>query len=326
LLNTARAAHTATLLPSGQVLVTGGYDSGGNALASAELYDPVTNTWGAAGPLATARLGHTATLLPSGQVLVAGGVSYGVFLASAELYDPATNTWGAAGPLATGRVYPTATLLPSGKVLVAGGFGNITGGLLKVVELYDPATSTWSAAPSLATARENQTATLLSSGKVLIAGGFGASVLASTELYDPGLAPKPAVQPILSAVRAFLLQTEALTGTSAGSKYSGSAITATGFVPALEGSGGATNNSASNLPVMQVQRVDSDEMRLIANDESVSFTDTAFKSSTTALKDFPAGPVRVRVWVNGVPSAECYITFLDTDYIFVEGFEPARCH
>ena len=90
-LTTARFYHTATLLPSGQVLVAGGHNSNGGFgfyLASAELYDPATNTWSAAGSLATARLYHTATRLPSGQVLVAGGFDGSGALASAELYTP----------------------------------------------------------------------------------------------------------------------------------------------------------------------------------------------------------------------------------------------
>src|SRR3954452_12870109 len=73
-LNTARTAHTATLLPSGKVLVAGGRDANGDALASAELYDPLTGAWTPTGSLNTARFDHTATLLPNGKVLVAGGV------------------------------------------------------------------------------------------------------------------------------------------------------------------------------------------------------------------------------------------------------------
>ena len=62
--------HTATLLPTGKVLVAGG--SMHDALSSAELYDPATGTWTATGSLAP-HARHTATLLPSGKVLVAGG-------------------------------------------------------------------------------------------------------------------------------------------------------------------------------------------------------------------------------------------------------------
>src|SRR5438132_1514358 len=71
-LGTAREDHTATLLPSGKVLVAGGYDNTSNVLSSAELYDPAAGTWTATGSL-TARRFHTATLLPSGKVMVAGG-------------------------------------------------------------------------------------------------------------------------------------------------------------------------------------------------------------------------------------------------------------
>ena len=133
-MGTARREHTATLLPSGKVLVAGGYN--GNYLASAELYDPATNTWSTTNPMGTARYFHTATLLPSGKVLVAGGYNgNGNYLASAELYDPATNTWSTTNPMGTARDIHTATLLPSGKVLVAGGFNR---NHLSGTELYDP--------------------------------------------------------------------------------------------------------------------------------------------------------------------------------------------
>ena len=56
------------------MLVAGGYASNNSYPASAELYDPATNSWSPAGSMSTARTAHTATLLPSGQVLVAGAI------------------------------------------------------------------------------------------------------------------------------------------------------------------------------------------------------------------------------------------------------------
>jgi hypothetical protein len=155
-------------------------------MAGAELYDPATNTWSAAGSLTTTRYNHRATLLPNGKVLVTGGYnSVLLVLASTELYDPATNAWSAAGSMATARNVHAATLLPNGKVLVAGGYDGAT---IASAEIYDPATNTWAAAGSMATGRYYHTATLLPNGKVLVAGGFNSVLLeplASAELYEP---------------------------------------------------------------------------------------------------------------------------------------------
>jgi len=94
-------------------------------------------------------------------------------------------------------------------------------------------------------------------------------------------------------------------------------------MPLLEASGGPSNNSASNSPVFQVQRIDNEQMRFIANNEIVSSTDTTFTGNTNALAGFPAGPVRVRVWVNGVPSVAVYSRLLNcgvADTVFCDGF------
>ena len=75
-LATARESHTATLLPSGKVLVVGGFGGvgfGGTYLKSAELYDPALGSWTATGSLVLERAYHTATLLSSGKVLVRAG-------------------------------------------------------------------------------------------------------------------------------------------------------------------------------------------------------------------------------------------------------------
>jgi len=174
-------AWTMTPLNDGQVLVTSGFDRG-FYVASAEKYNPFTNTWSSAGALATPRTTQTATLLANGKVLVAGG-NNNFYLASTELYDPASNAWSAAAPMATARTMHTATLLPNGKVLVAGGNNNF---YLASAELYDPATNVWSPAASMAMARTNAKAMLLGNGKVLVIGGVnGAGFVTSAELYDP---------------------------------------------------------------------------------------------------------------------------------------------
>ena len=80
-LGVARASHSATLLPSGIVLVAGGYDLGfdGDAdpyvetMFAAELFNPGTFNSTSAASLESARAEHAATLLNNGQVLVTGG-------------------------------------------------------------------------------------------------------------------------------------------------------------------------------------------------------------------------------------------------------------
>jgi N-acetylneuraminic acid mutarotase len=188
---TARAAHTATLLNNGDVLVAGGGNTA--TLSSAELYDPAANSWSPAASMATSRQDHTATLLNNGTVLIVGGSDNNtVPLASAELYDPVKNAWSSGGSMATPRDSFTATLLGNGDVLATGGGdlsnpNNPVG--LSSAELYDPTTNAWSAAASMSAARIGNTATLLGNGKVLVTGGYtgGAlgSLLATAELYDP---------------------------------------------------------------------------------------------------------------------------------------------
>jgi len=192
-----RDAQTATLLPTGQVLVAGGVSAGtcgkgptcSTLLASAELYNPRTGAWTLTHPMRAARDRHTATLLATGQVLVAGGFGVTIKpLASAELYDPRTGAWTLTGSLHQARSVQAATLLNNGQVLVTGGFSSK--GLVASTELYHPRTGLWTLTGSLHDPRYYEAepvATLLGSGQVLVAGNTGAnrSALASAELYDP---------------------------------------------------------------------------------------------------------------------------------------------
>jgi hypothetical protein len=91
-----RANHTATLLPDGEVLITGGTSftttAGGEhvyfcCVASAELYDSHTGVFASIDSMTAVRGGHTATLLNSGEVLIVGD---GGGVATAELFHPET--------------------------------------------------------------------------------------------------------------------------------------------------------------------------------------------------------------------------------------------
>lgn len=158
-----RAYHTATLLDTGSVLVVGGYalGPGSTALNSCEFYDPTSDTWAAAAPLATARAEHTATPISSG-VLVAGGATE-----TAEYYEPASG-WIAAGTLSYGiRSQHTATKLISGRVLIVGGVSQSV--QVDTCELYDPTLNQWSVAPSVFM-DTGHTATLMNDGRVMIVG------------------------------------------------------------------------------------------------------------------------------------------------------------
>ena len=176
-----RSGHAATLLLTGEVLVTGG----GNGFpdVTAELYDPATRSFSPTmGHMIEARSGHTASLLSNanlpnhGKVLIVGSVG-----TSAELYDPVKRTFVATGSMHHARTSPTATLLNSGKVLIVGGDPSTTD--LRA-ELYDPASGTFSYTGSTTTLRSGHTATFLIDGSVLIAGGTGAAG-ATAEVYSP---------------------------------------------------------------------------------------------------------------------------------------------
>ena len=183
---TERAGHTATLLPNGKVLVIGGENHANdyaNPIRTAEVYDPDSGVWSAAGLLEFGRLAHTATLLADGRVLVAGGIN-GLAPATSEIYSPTDGVWSMSGPLAVGRFDLTATLLDQNEVLAAGGFAR---GATAAAEVFSPVTGRWRQTGSMITARYDQKATKLAGGKVLVTGGqlTSGTIIRSTELFDP---------------------------------------------------------------------------------------------------------------------------------------------
>jgi N-acetylneuraminic acid mutarotase len=282
-----RQYHAGTLLPTGQVLITGGTSddyndsppSDYNPLASTELYDPATGTWTPTGNMTTPRVGHTATLLSHGGVLVAQGLS-------AEIYEPSSGTWTPTGDLITERNGHTATLLPNGEVLVTGGLG--AGRPLSSAELFDPVIGAWRAAGTLPSARTYHTATLMANGKVLLVGGYGdnGNLPSSADLYDVGLGFSIPWQPQVSRVNSPLM--------SGGSLI----LNGSQFRGISEGSSGNSQDSASDYPLVQLRSVESGQTLFLL---SADWSTHSFASAP--VFGFPPGWTLATVFVNGIPSS-----------------------
>jgi hypothetical protein len=185
-MSVARAAHSATKLLDGRVLIVGGLSAG--VTASAELFDPVSRRFSTTGSLATPRASHSASLLSDGRVLIAGGHN-GNWLASTEIYDPQSGKFSAGPDLIEPRSDHLAVTLRDGRVLFVG--GTSTGStFLSSAETFDPARSAFSRTGGMAVARESHVGVVLPDGNVLIAGGHtgrraAIQLYATAELYDP---------------------------------------------------------------------------------------------------------------------------------------------
>lgn len=185
-----RADHAATRLADGRVLITGGSDARYGPIqvsATAEIYDPLKNSFTATGEMSVVRFKHSAELLPDGKVIVIGGSNVMLWegrYASAEIFDPTSGKFTPTGKLNTARykIRDAVVLLRNGKILVAGG-GR--------AEIYDPTTGLFGAVKGgIGTTRYYATATLLANGEVLIVGGYSAEsgnmpANASAWIYQP---------------------------------------------------------------------------------------------------------------------------------------------
>ena len=146
-------------------------------------------------------------------------------------------------------------------------------------------------------------ATLLPSGKVLVAGGYARQRYRRRGgVSIGGLAFEDAWRPIVSPISSPLALGHSLSLTGSGFR---------GF-QSSEASGGGTNNSATNYPLVQIRRLDNEQWLWVS--PSV-FTDTAFTSLpvTNAL----SGPALVTVFVNGIPSVSNALVLRVNQYVFL---------
>lgn len=181
-MNYPRMLHTATLLPDGNVLVTGGVGNG-SYLNTAEIFITTANIWIPVSNMNDRRSEHTATLLKNGNVLITGGLNGNGILNTSEIFDFSNYTFTAVGNMNEPRKRHTANLLKNGRVIVIGGHNSNY--VSETMEIFDPNTNSWSFLTSptddppppiyIAYPRTGHKSLTLPNGNILTTGGAGLS-------------------------------------------------------------------------------------------------------------------------------------------------------
>ncbi|XP_033950204.1 kelch-like protein 31 [Pseudochaenichthys georgianus] len=146
-----RCCHSSATLPSGDILVTGGYINCAYS-RSVACYSVDTDTWSERAQMETPRGWHCSATL-GGKVYVVGGSQLGpggerVDVLSVEVFSPESRSWSRAAPLLLG--VSTAGLSPlADKLYLLGGWNEAEKRYKAAVQKYEPATDSWSMAEDL---------------------------------------------------------------------------------------------------------------------------------------------------------------------------------
>lgn len=183
---------TASLLPSGNVVVSTGFSGTFNGLY--ELYDTTNDVWTSEwihSP-SSPSYRHAGVTLQDGRAVTTGGTAMNSSFTIIRAFDEPSMSWSTIGDMVDRRERHTSTVLDDGRVLSAGGYSYhlISGGaeyaLLDSAEIFNPATGASALTGCMATPRLDHTATRLANGKVLVAGGSPwTTPFADSEIYDP---------------------------------------------------------------------------------------------------------------------------------------------
>ena len=186
----ARSKQVSVVLQDGRILVAGGITTGGSATNTAEIFDPIAQSWSSVAlGMIEARSGATAAVLQDGRVLVAGGQNGTAISSTLEIFDPVANAFSAAGMMSSPRSQHAMAVLPDGRVLIVG--GNNGTAPVASTSIFDPVAGTVSAGPALNIARYGHSATTLLNGIVVVIGGNNGNAVPAqmdvtpAELFDP---------------------------------------------------------------------------------------------------------------------------------------------
>jgi len=199
-----RSIYTIVTMHDGRVLIPGGrnFDNpntpGAKVHASAEIFDPETNTFTLTGSMNVARNMFFAVLLDDGRVLIAGGgdnsgSAGSMAFDTAEIYDPATGTFKLLeSKMSVPRQYHNIVKLLDGTVLLVGGSRGpgLKNGNTKV-DRFDPVTETFTyVGDTHAQIGCNACASVLGDGRVILSGSYDDTVSPAVtsndaDIYDP---------------------------------------------------------------------------------------------------------------------------------------------
>lgn len=184
---TARAGHSATLLPDGRVLFTGGLSADAR-YEFAEVFDPATETFSVFAVVDNRERGlHATAQLPDGSVLMLGGETEATQPVSwvQQIRSGNGGTSQVLASLLRPRTLVEGAVSRDGRVFLFGGEigpGNVT---TDTAEAYSAATGAMAIA-SLPGPRVGHTTTRLQDGRFLIAGGedAGGKLVPGILLYE----------------------------------------------------------------------------------------------------------------------------------------------
>lgn len=162
--------------------IGGRNSSGGSAVATNFVYDPVQNSWQTVGAMPGGRALAAAESM-NGVIYVAGGESAGTVRSSLFAYTTLTNSWSTLTSMPTARRGAVMAKVGSKLYVIGGDTGS---GALGKVEVYETSNDTWSTATSMPAGRTGAGCVVMN-GIIYVVGGRTNTGAASNTLfaYDP---------------------------------------------------------------------------------------------------------------------------------------------
>ena len=155
-----------------------------SAVATLEIYDPVSNTWSMGAPMAGGPRQWLGGGAVNGLLYAVGGMDEtGAFLGRVEAYDPGTDTWTLKAPMTVPRRFFGVGVVNG--ILYAVGGDN--GSNLATVEAYDPTAGplgTWTMKAPLPSGRSLHSVAVVD-GVLYAIGGNNGAYVSTVFAYDP---------------------------------------------------------------------------------------------------------------------------------------------